>query len=55
MLALVFFFSITLPELFMPTSWMFIGLAYWKLDGCRQSQRTAWSPIRVAEPELSSV
>ena len=37
LIAIAILFSLSLSELFLPTTWMFLGLAYRKLDLCRQS------------------
>jgi hypothetical protein len=39
LVAIALLFSMTLSEIFLPTTWMFLGLAYGKLDSIRQSQR----------------
>jgi hypothetical protein len=33
-------FYISVSELFLPTTWMFLGLAYWRLDQQRQESKT---------------
>ena len=38
---LFFLFYISVSELFLPTTWMFLGLAYWRLDQQRQESRAA--------------
>jgi hypothetical protein len=38
---LFFLFYISVSELFLPTTWMFLGLAYWRLDQQRQGRQTA--------------
>jgi hypothetical protein len=38
---LFFLFYISVSELFLPTTWMFLGLAYWRLDQQRPGNRTA--------------
>ena len=50
-------FYISVSELFLPTTWMFLGLAYWRLDKSRA--HVAWKPHRPptrteAVPELAS-
>jgi hypothetical protein len=47
---LLFLFYINVSELFLPTTWMFLGLAYWRLDqqGQEKAFRTAPTPV-VAE------
>jgi hypothetical protein len=43
-------FYISVSELFLPTTWMFLGLAYWQLDKSRA--HVAWTPHRPpARPE----
>ena len=43
-------FYISVSELFLPTTWMFLGLAYWQLDKSRA--HVAWTPRRPpARPE----
>jgi hypothetical protein len=37
-------FYISVSELFLPTTWMFLGLAYWQLDKSRAHE--AWKPQR---------
>jgi hypothetical protein len=37
---LFFLFYISVSELFLPTTWMFLGLAYWRLDQQRQESKT---------------
>ena len=39
-----FLFFISVSELFLPTTWMFLGLAYWQLDKSRA--HVAWKPHR---------
>ena len=39
--ALFFLFYISVSELFLPTTWMFLGLAYWRLDKQRAANRAA--------------
>jgi hypothetical protein len=47
---LVVLFYISVSELFLPTTWMFLGLAYWRLDKSRAP--VAWKPHRPpAQPE----
>ena len=36
---LFFLFYISVSELFLPTTWMFLGLAYWRLDQQREERR----------------
>jgi hypothetical protein len=38
---LFFLFYISVSELFLPTTWMFLGLAYWRLDKQQQRRKTA--------------
>lgn len=50
-------FYISVSELFLATTWMFLGLAYWRLDKSRA--HVAWKPHRPptqteAVPELAS-
>jgi hypothetical protein len=37
---LFFLFYVSVSELFLPTTWMFLGLAYWRLDQQRQESKT---------------
>jgi hypothetical protein len=37
---LFFLFYISVSELFLPTTWMFLGLAYWRLDQQREKKET---------------
>jgi hypothetical protein len=41
-------FHISVSELFLPTTWMFLGLAYWQLDKSRA--HVAWTPRRPPAP-----
>ena len=36
---LFFLYYINVSELFLPTTWMFLGLAYWRLDEQRQEAK----------------
>jgi hypothetical protein len=50
-------FYISVSELFLPTTWMFLGLAYWRLDKSRAG--VDWKPHRPttlteAVPKLAS-
>jgi hypothetical protein len=38
---LFFLFYISVSELFLPTTWMFLGLAYWRLDRQREEKEAA--------------
>jgi hypothetical protein len=38
---LFFLFYIAVSELFLPTTWMFLGLAYWRLDRQREEKEAA--------------
>jgi len=40
-LALFFLYYLNLSELFLPTTWMFLGLAYWQLDQQRQGLKVS--------------
>ena len=44
-------FKISVSELFLPTTWMFLGLAYWQLDRQRQGNKatllTSRTPVLV--------
>ena len=42
-LTLFFLYYINVSELFLPTTWMFLGLAYWRLDQQRYERRAAQS------------
>jgi len=44
LLAIALLFSLSLSELFLPTTWMFLGLAYRKLEQCRQSRQSTFPP-----------
>lgn len=48
---LFFLFYISVSELFLPTTWMFLGLAYWRLDQQRQERKAAQIG-RVGQPAL---
>ena len=48
---LLFLFYISVSELFLPTTWMFLGLAYWRLDQQRQSKQLP----DLEAPDLSMV
>ena len=55
-LALMVLFGVSLSEIFLPTTWMFLGLAYRKLDEIRQSQATLSPlPSRTVRTNLVSV
>ncbi len=41
MASLFFLFYVSVSELFLPTTWMFLGLAYWRLDQQKDRKRTA--------------
>jgi hypothetical protein len=36
---LLFLFWVSVSELFLPTTWMFLGLAYWRLDQQKQASK----------------
>ncbi len=38
---LFFLYFINVSELFLPTTWMFLGLAYWRLDQQRKEKKAA--------------
>ena len=38
---LFFLYYINVSEFFLPTTWMFLGLAYWRLDQQKQEKKTA--------------
>jgi hypothetical protein len=40
---LFFLYYINVSEFFLPTTWMFLGLAYWRLDQQRHERRAAQS------------
>jgi hypothetical protein len=44
--ALFFLFYISVSELFLPTTWMFLGIAYWRLDQQRDERKGA----RIRDP-----
>jgi hypothetical protein len=48
---LFFLFYINVSELFLPTTWMFLGLAYWQLDQQRQAKEAP--PIGRADNPLA--
>jgi hypothetical protein len=46
-------FYVSVSELFLPTTWMFLGLAYWRLDQQREQRKvaqleTAWAPVTAS-------
>ena len=41
---LLFLFWVSVSELFLPTTWMFLGLAYWRLDQQKQTSRSDMQP-----------
>lgn len=50
--SLFFLFYVSVSELFLPTTWMFLGLAYWRLDQQRPQRKirrleTVWAPLPV--------
>jgi hypothetical protein len=48
---LFFLFYISVSELFLPTTWMFLGLAYWQLDRQREDQKVNQSAaVRMPLP-----
>ncbi len=51
---LFFLFYISVSELFLPTTWMFVGLAYWYLDRARAKQAVirhwGWNRISDSRP-----
>lgn len=49
---LFFLFYISVSELFLPTTWMFLGLAYWRLDQQRYERRTSQS-LSIPAPVLA--
>jgi len=49
---LFFLFYISVSELFLPTTWMFLGLAYWRLDQQRQ-ERKATQVETIGTPVLA--
>jgi len=36
-----FLYCVNVSELFLPTTWMFLGLAYWRLDQQRRERETS--------------
>jgi hypothetical protein len=49
MAALFFLFYASVSELFLPTTWMFLGLAYWRLDQQRlEKKATACGTVQAA-------
>jgi len=55
MLAIAILFSLSLSELFLPTTWMFLGLAYRKLEQWRQSQQPTFPSHQMPSPKGLSV
>ena len=51
-LTLFFLYYINVSELFLPTTWMFLGLAYWRLDQQRYERRAAQSGT-IGSPVLA--
>ena len=50
-LATIFFlYWINVSEFFLPTTWMFLGLAYWRLDQQKQRQRLAGADWKELPP-----
>ena len=62
---LFFLFYISVSELFLPTTWMFLGIAYWYMDkarderavmqyqGCGRLERISrWRTARELPPQL---
>jgi hypothetical protein len=53
---LFFLFYISVSELFLPTTWMFIGLAYWYLDRARAKhaviRHMGWDRIPSGQPRF---
>jgi len=48
---LFFLYYINVSELFLPTTWMFLGLAYWRLDQQRQEKRaTEFGTVQTPVP-----
>jgi hypothetical protein len=43
---LFFLFYISVSELFLPTTWMFLGLAYWRLDQQKYRESLSGEPAR---------
>jgi hypothetical protein len=50
---LFFLYYINVSELFLPTTWMFLGLAYWRLDQQKEERRAAQYET-VQAPALAS-
>jgi hypothetical protein len=51
---LFFLFWVSVSELFLPTTWMFLGLAYWRLDQQRQSKLVSSEELELpAKPRLA--
>jgi hypothetical protein len=46
---LFFLYFVNVSELFLPTTWMFLGLAYWRLDQQRQEKKATES-ARIGSP-----
>ncbi len=49
---LFFLYYINVSELFLPTTWMFLGLAYWRLDQQRKEKKAA-EITRIESPDDS--
>ena len=49
---LFFLFYISVSELFLPTTWMFLGLAYWRLDQQTQERKAA-QIAAIGQPALT--
>ena len=47
---LFFLFYLNVSELFLPTTWMFLGLAYWQLDQQQREAKEARSIRRADHP-----
>ena len=46
-LTLFFLYYINVSELFLPTTWMFLGLAYWRLDQQRLGKAAEFGTVRA--------
>lgn len=50
MISILVLFALTLSELFMPTTWMFLGLAYRKLDEATWAREKIYFKTRLPKP-----
>jgi hypothetical protein len=52
---LFFLFYLNVSELFLPTTWMFLGLAYWQLDRQQRESREAHTNRRADHPLAAGI